>query len=213
VRSQPYASAVDPWWALVVPAYLLGTFPTAQLVGRRLGRDPTKEGSGNPGASNALRTMGRRAGALVLMGDLDKGLAATGLGWALGGRGIGVACGTAAVLGHVFPVHRGFRGGKGVATGAGMALVLLPIPALVLGLLWVAVVRLTGAAAAGSVVVAVGLPLADALVGHPGAEVAALAGCGALVVVRHRENLGRLRRGEEAALRPPGRPDRGRRIR
>jgi glycerol-3-phosphate acyltransferase PlsY len=94
-----------------------------------------------------------------------------------------------------------------------MALVLLPIPALVLGVLWVAVVRFTGAAAAGSVVVAVGLPVADALVGHPAAEVVALAGCGALVVVRHRENLGRLRRGEEAALRPPDRPDRGRRIR
>jgi glycerol-3-phosphate acyltransferase PlsY len=194
---------VDPWWALVVPAYLLGTFPTALLVGRREGRDPTTEGSGNPGASNALRTMGRRAGALVLLGDLGKGVVATGAGWALDGRALGVACGVAAVVGHVFPITRGLRGGKGVATGTGMALVLLPLPTLVLGVLWAAVVKVTGAAAAGSVVVAIGLPAADALVGRPAGEVAALAACSVLVLVRHRENLGRLRRGEEAALRPP----------
>jgi glycerol-3-phosphate acyltransferase PlsY len=194
---------VDPWWALVVPAYLLGTFPTALLVGRREGRDPTREGSGNPGASNALRTMGRRAGALVLLGDLGKGMVATGAGWALGGRAVGVACGLAAVVGHVFPATRRFRGGKGVATGAGMALVLLPVPALVLGAVWAAVVKATGAAAAGSAAVAVGLPVADALDGRPAWEVACLAACAALVLLRHRDNLDRLRRGEEAALRPP----------
>ena len=196
---------MNPGWALVVPAYLLGTFPTALLVGRREGRDPTREGSGNPGASNALRTMGRRAGALVLLGDLGKGVLATGAGWALAGRGVGVACGLAAVLGHVAPVTRGFRGGKGVATGAGMSLVLLPLPSLVLAVLWAAVVKVTGIAAAGSMAVAVGVPVAAVIVGRPGAEVLALAACSALVIVRHRENLDRLRHGEEAALRsgPP----------
>jgi glycerol-3-phosphate acyltransferase PlsY len=198
-----YAAAVDPWWALVVPAYFLGTFPTALLVGRREGRDPTKEGSGNPGASNALRTMGRRAGALVLLGDLGKGVVATGTGWALGGRGVGVACGVAAVLGHVAPATRGFRGGKGVATAAGMALVLLPVPALLLGLLWAGVVKVTGAAAAGSIAVAVGFPVAAGIVGRPAGEVAALTLCSVLVVIRHRDNLERLRRGEEAPLRAP----------
>ena len=194
---------MDLGWALVVPAYLLGTFPTALLVGRREGRDPTKEGSGNPGASNALRTMGRRAGALVLLGDLGKGIAATGVGWAVGGRPVGVACGVAAVVGHVFPVTRRFRGGKGVATGAGMALVLLPLPSLVLGVLWGAVVRLTGVSALGSMAVAVGLPIAAVVVGRPAGEVAAFAVCSALVVLRHRDNIDRLRRGDEAALRAP----------
>jgi glycerol-3-phosphate acyltransferase PlsY len=153
--------------------------------------------------------MGRRAGALVLLGDLGKGVAATGLGWAIGGRGVGVACGLAAVLGHVAPATRGFRGGKGVATGAGMALVLLPGPALLLGVLWVVVVRITGAAAAGSIVVAVAFPIADAASGKPGGEVAAVAVCSVLVVVRHRENVDRMRRGHEATLRspvPPGPP-------
>ena len=105
----------------VLPAYLLGTFPTAILVGRREGRDPTSEGSGNPGASNALRTMGRRAAALVLIGDVGKGAAAAAAGAAVGGRAVGVGCALAAVVGHVAPVTRRFRGGKGVATLTGAA--------------------------------------------------------------------------------------------
>jgi glycerol-3-phosphate acyltransferase PlsY len=191
---------VTRWWVLTVPAYLLGTFPTALLVGRRQGRDPTREGSGNPGASNTLRTMGRRAGALVLVGDLGKGVAATALGWALGGRGVGVACGLAAVLGHVAPATRRFRGGKGVATGAGMALVLLPVPSLVLAALWGVVVKVTGVAALGSLAIAAGLPVAAAVSGRPAPEVVAFGACAALVAVRHVDNLRRLRHGEEPSL-------------
>jgi glycerol-3-phosphate acyltransferase PlsY len=192
---------MDLRWALVVPSYLVGTFPTALLVGRREGRDPTKEGSGNPGASNTLRTMGRRAGALVLLGDLGKGVAATGIGWAVGGRGLGVACGLAAVVGHVFPISRGFRGGKGVATGAGMAAVLLPVPSLVLAAVWGVVLAVTRVSALASIAVAVGFPVAAVVVGRPWGEVAALAACSALVVFRHTDNLRRLARGEEAAFR------------
>jgi glycerol-3-phosphate acyltransferase PlsY len=147
--------------------------------------------------------MGRRAGALVLLGDLGKGALAAGAGWALGDRGVGVACGLAAVLGHVAPATRGFRGGKGVATGAGMALVLLPIPALVLGAVCALVVKATKAASAGSIAIAVGLPIAAAVVGRPGGEVAAFAGCSALVLLRHRGNIDRLRRGAEAELQAP----------
>jgi glycerol-3-phosphate acyltransferase PlsY len=188
---------MDLAWALLVPSYLLGTFPTALLVGRREGRDPTKEGSGNPGATNALRTMGRRAGALVLAGDLGKGVLATAVGWAVGGRAVGVGCGLAAVVGHIFPVTRRFQGGKGVATGAGMALVLLPLVSLVLGLVFAVVVKTTKVGALGSIAVAVGLPVGAAVVGRPAGEVAALAACSGLVVLRHRENLARLRQGGE----------------
>lgn len=191
---------MDPWWLLVAPAYLVGTFPTAQLVGESRGVDPTATGSGNPGASNAFRTMGRRAGALVLAGDLAKGAVAAAAGLATGNRAVAVGCGLAAVVGHVVPVTRRFRGGKGVATAGGMALVLLPLPAVFLAVLWAAVVKATGAAAAGSLVLASGLPLGAAIVGRPGAEVAAFAVCGLLVVARHRGNIGRLRRGEERRL-------------
>ncbi len=139
----------------------------------------------------------------MLLGDLGKGLLATGAGWALAGRAIGVACGLAAVLGHVVPVTRRFRGGKGVATGAGMAIVLLPLPSIALAALWGAVVGATRVSALGSMAVAVALPVAGALVGRPAGEVAALAACSALVVVRHRDNIDRLRRGDESSLRGP----------
>jgi glycerol-3-phosphate acyltransferase PlsY len=116
------------------------------------------------------------------------------MGLASGSRAVGVACGLAAVLGHVYPVTRGFRGGKGVATGAGMALVLLPVATLALVVVWGAAVRVVGAASAGSVVVAA------ALAGRPAGEVVAFAVCGGLVVARHRANLDRLRRGQEPSL-------------
>jgi glycerol-3-phosphate acyltransferase PlsY len=193
---------VELGWSLIVPAYLLGTFPTAILVGQRRGRDVTQEGSGNPGASNTLRTMGRRAGAAVLAGDVGKGVLAAGMGLATGERAIGVACGLAAVLGHVAPATRRFRGGKGVATAAGMAFVLVPLVALALALVWVVVAKLSRTASLGSVAISVGLPIGAAVAGRPGGEVAAFAVCGALVVLRHRENLQRIRRGEERSLRP-----------
>jgi glycerol-3-phosphate acyltransferase PlsY len=198
---------VDLGWALVVPAYLLGTFPTAILVGRQAGRDPTQEGSGNPGASNAYRMMGRRAGAIVLLGDLCKGAIAAGAGLATGNRAIGVACGLAAVVGHVLPATRGFRGGKGVATAAGSTLVLLPLPALALAAIWVVVAKLTGMASVASILIAVVLPVAAVLVDRPIGEVVAFAACGALVVARHRANIDRLRRGEERTLAGGASPD------
>lgn len=197
-----YADAVDVGWVLIVPAYLVGTFPTAILVGRRAGRDPTREGSRNPGASNAFRTMGHRAGALVLAGDLCKGALAAGMGLATGNRAIGVACGLAAVVGHVLPATRRFQGGKGVATAAGMACVLVPLVALVLALLWLAAARLSGTASVASIAIAVGLPVGAALAGRPPGEVLAFTACGALVVVRHRSNIDRLRRGQERTLVP-----------
>lgn len=195
-----YPGGVVLSWSLVAPAYLLGTFPTAVLVGRRVGRDVTQEGSGNPGASNAYRTMGRRAGALVLLGDLCKGAVATGAGLAVGSRGVAVACGLAAVVGHVLPATRGFRGGKGVATAAGMTLVLLPLVGLGLAAAWVVVAKVTGTASVASIAIAASLPVAAALAGRPLGEVVAFAACSVVVLARHFENIGRLRRGEERGI-------------
>src|SRR5690606_35002006 len=115
---------------------------------------------------------------------------------------VGVACGLAAVVGHIAPVTRRFRGGKGVATAAGASAVLLPLPSLGLALLWVLVARVTRAASAGSVAIAAAWPLAAAVAGRPGREILAFGACGALVVWRHRENISRLRRGEERPLLP-----------
>jgi glycerol-3-phosphate acyltransferase PlsY len=185
---------------LVVASYLVGTFPTAVLVARRRGVDPTREGSGNPGATNVLRVAGRRAGAIALVGDLLKGAVPAAVGWAVGGHGLGVACGVAAVVGHVLPATRRFRGGKGVATAAGMAVVLFPAAAAVAAVGFAVAVAISRAASLGSIVAAVLLPVAAAAFGAPGPEVAALAGCAALIVVRHRDNIVRLRQGTERRL-------------
>ncbi len=195
-----YGLGVDLGWLAIVPAYLLGTLPTAVMVGRRYGRDLTAEGSGNPGASNAWRTLGRRAAAVVLIGDMGKGALAAGMGWVIGGRALGVGCALAAVVGHVAPLTRRFRGGKGVATLVGAALVLLPVVMAVLGVAWALIVRIGGVAAAGSLVVAAGLPVGAALTGRSPAEVAMWAAAGLVVITRHRDNIGRLRRGEEPSL-------------
>src|SRR4051794_41765478 len=106
----------------------MGTFPSAILVARRRGVDPTATGSGNPGASNVYRTAGKRAGLIVALADLAKGAIPAGVGWAAAGRPVGFACWIAAVLGHVFPATRRFRGGKGVATASGGGGGVLPPP-------------------------------------------------------------------------------------
>jgi acyl phosphate:glycerol-3-phosphate acyltransferase len=185
----------------VAASYLLGTFPTALLVGRSRGVDPTRAGSGNPGATNVARTAGRWAGALTFAGDAAKGAAAAALGWAVGGHGLGVACGLAAVAGHVLPVTRGLRGGKGVATAAGMAVVLFPAAAAVAIAAFGLGVAATRTVSVGSIAAAVTLPVAAAAFGAPGAEVAALAVGAAVIVARHSDNIARLRRGDERRLR------------
>jgi acyl phosphate:glycerol-3-phosphate acyltransferase len=190
--------------ACVAGAYLLGTFPSARLATRRRGVDPTAAGSGNPGATNVYRTAGRRAAVLTLAGDVIKGAGAAAVGWAIGGHGLGVACGVAAVVGHVAPLTPGqprvLRGGKGVATVAGMALVLFPLAALVSAAAFGAVTAVSRTVSLGSIAAVAVLPAAAGALGAPGREVAALAGCAVIVIARHRGNIGRLWRGEEPHL-------------
>jgi glycerol-3-phosphate acyltransferase PlsY len=187
--------------ALVIGAYFVGTFPTAQLVGGRIGIDPTRAGSGNPGATNVYRTAGRRAGVLALGGDVLKGLAPAAIGLLIGGRPLAVACWIAAVLGHVYPLTRRFRGGKGVATAGGGALVLYPVVALLLLVIFAGVVRATRTASMGSLAMALALPVLVAVVGRPAWEIVACAAVSVLVVARHRDNIRRIARHDERTFR------------
>ena len=182
---------------LVVGAYLLGTLPTAAVVARRTGHDPTTEGSGNPGATNVYRTAGRRAGALVLAGDLVKGALAAGVGWLAGDHLLGLVCGAAAVAGHVLPATRRFRGGKGVATSGGVTLVLFPAVGVAAAVVWAVVAKVTRRASVASLVLAVGIPVAAAATGAPAVESILLAVMGLVVLVRHADNIERLVRGTE----------------
>jgi glycerol-3-phosphate acyltransferase PlsY len=189
------------WWVLLTPlAYLLGTFPSADLVARASGIDIHNTGSGNPGASNVSRALGWRKGVIVFALDALKAVIATLVGLAVGGRAGGYVLGFAAVVGHIYPITRHFRGGKGVASAGGVAAVLHPLVFVIIATGWLAISRLTHKAALASIVVVVSTPILVGLTGRPAWEVVASAGLCALLVVRHFGNIRRMLRREEHAL-------------
>lgn len=185
---------------LVPLSYLLGAFPTALLIGKLTGHDPTTEGSGNPGASNVLRVAGRRAGAAVLVGDALKGAVPALVGLAVDGRPLAVACGVAAMAGHIAPVGRIRTGGKGVATLGGAVTVLNPIVALALMSSFLVVMWRFRIPALGSLTMAALLPIGLIVRGRPWWEVGAMTAAAALVAVRHRANIARLWRRDELTI-------------
>jgi glycerol-3-phosphate acyltransferase PlsY len=186
---------------LLVPvAYVLGTFPSAALVARRRGVDVTAQGSGNPGASNTFRLLGWKAGALVFGLDALKGALAALAGILIDGHRGAYILGIAAVLGHMLPVTRRFKGGRGVATGAGVMIVLFPLLTLGLAALWIVIARLTHKASIASITVAVAFPISVALAGHEWGDVIVISVLALLVIGRHLSNLRRLVRGEELGL-------------
>ena len=184
-------------WLLLIPAYALGTFPSAVWIGRSKGIDITAVGSGNPGASNISRTLGKRWGVLVFLLDGLKGAISGAAGLLLDDRKLGWAMIAASMLGHMFPVQRRFKGGKGVATTAGGAIVLQPLLAAVLASLWYITLRFSKKASLASLVLMVGLPVGVAIKGSPGWEVGATAAINAVVFVRHLGNFKRLLTGKE----------------
>jgi glycerol-3-phosphate acyltransferase PlsY len=187
-------------WFLVPIAYLVGTFPSAILIARANGVDISTFGSGNPGASNVTRALGWRKGAWVYVLDAGKGAIAAGLGLAVDGRPMAYWCGAAAIVGHMFPVFRGFKGGKGVATGSGVLLVVQPILApLAVGLWWI-VTKVSGKAALGSVIAVVLVPIGLIVLDRPAWEFLAVGGVCTLIVLKHAGNIKRLIRREEHSL-------------
>lgn len=185
---------------LTLGAYLLGTFPSAALAARAAGRDVQDEGSGNPGASNVFRLLGWRAGATVFAVDFAKGALPALVGLAVGGRPWAFVLGIGAVLGHVFPATRRFRGGRGVATAGGLMVVVYPWIALGLAVVWAAVAYGLRKASVASLLVTVAFPVLVALRGYGWEEVLLTGALAALVVARHAANLRRLVRGEERSL-------------
>jgi len=193
--------------AVVAAAYLLGAIPSSYLVGKLVfGLDLREHGSGNVGATNALRVLGTKAGIFVLAVDIGKGAAAVLAGtwlvarWQLGDPTFwAILAGTAAMVGHVFTVFLRFKGGKGVATGAGVFLALAPRALGVALALFIFVVALTRYVSLGSILAAAVItPLVALETGrwqHPYVVLAAVAGT--LVIVRHRSNVGRLLAGTE----------------
>ncbi|HUF66430.1 MAG TPA: glycerol-3-phosphate 1-O-acyltransferase PlsY [Gemmatimonadaceae bacterium] len=194
---------MHPAWGLVF-GYVLGSIPFAYLAGRAWGVDLRQHGSGNLGATNAVRVLGARVGAVVYLLDTLKGfVAAFALPRMLGVEPGGVwaiAFGMAAVAGHVRPLFLRFqRGGKGVATAGGVFFGLAPLATAVTFVVFALVLAATGYASVGSMTAAVTLPLAIALLQRGASEelVVVAAAMAVFVFWSHRVNIGRLRRGEE----------------
>jgi glycerol-3-phosphate acyltransferase PlsY len=184
-------------------AYLIGSISFAVVASRLFGLpDPRTYGSGNPGATNVLRT-GKKAAALVtLVGDAAKGAVAVALVRALGGAEVAVAAAAlAAFIGHLYPVYFGFKGGKGVATAFGIVLALSAWLALLVLAIFAAVLAASRYVSLASVLSALAAGVAAPLLIGWGWIAAAVIAMGVLIVWRHRANLERLLAGEESKLR------------
>ena len=186
----------------IVAAYLVGSIDFAVIVGRMYGVDIHQEGSGNPGMSNVLRTMGRVPAAMVFIGDTLKGTMGVAMGWVASGSPDPAVhwaflAGLAAVVGHCYPIFHRFKGGKGVATGGGVLLFTVPIVAVIEIATWFLIFWLTKTASIGSmVIVVITIPL---LIwqGVTGLSLVWVALIIALVVWRHRGNIKRMVSGSE----------------
>lgn len=186
---------------LLLLGYGCGAIPTGVLLARRAGVDVRAAGSGNIGATNVARTGGIGLGVATLVGDVLKGaLPVVVARLATRDLAVPAAAGLAAVVGHVFPITLGFAGGKGVATAFGAVLALCPWAGAAAAAIFTAVVAGLGYASVGSMVAALVAPVAMALGGCPPPVVAAGLAMAALIVLRHRENLGRLREGTEPTI-------------
>jgi acyl phosphate:glycerol-3-phosphate acyltransferase len=198
--------------ALILAGYLIGAIPFGYLTARARGVDILRQGSGNIGATNVGRVLGRKFGILVFLLDFGKGalpvlaarLAPVALDWPP--DLLGVSVGLAAFLGHMFPVYLGFRGGKGVATGAGIVAVLLPLALLGALLVWLALVLATRYVSLASVTAALFLGAQRlAFTPQPWSQdhlvvtIFCLLAM-VLVVLRHQANLRRLCQGNENQL-------------
>ena len=185
-------------------SYLVGAIPFGLLFSRAMGKDVRQEGSGNIGATNVNRVLGKKLGVLTLLCDVAKGfmpvyVAALVLPPAVNSELFIALCGLSTVLGHMFPVYLGFKGGKGVATALGVFLYFSPLSILFALFVFTVVVAGSGFVSAGSLVAAALIPLFIWLLGGSLSTVLVALLIAALVWMKHASNIKRLLRGEETS--------------
>jgi glycerol-3-phosphate acyltransferase PlsY len=195
-----------------VQAYLLGSIPFGLLVSRSQGIDIRTVGSGNIGATNVWRFVGRKWGVITFIADALKGWLAVIIGHAIASRMLppgvhdlayfGIAAAIGCIIGHTFPIWLGFRGGKGVATSLGVIFGMMPLASIIDFALWGIVFKVTGYVSLASIVAAFALPVI--VIGllftggiHGWANFYFACAAGLLVIYRHRDNIKRLVEGTE----------------
>ena len=194
---------------VVLLAYVLGSIPSAVWVGKYFyGVDVREHGSRNAGATNVLRTLGKKPGIAVLLLDILKGFAAVNLSWLTEysssspeWTGIRASLAIAAILGHIFPLFAGFRGGKGVATMTGTLLALNPIAALIAIIFFFVVLSFTKYVSLSSMATALMLPVIFGAWFGSGTALSLYAfAVAAIIILTHRKNIKRLMKGEESKV-------------
>jgi glycerol-3-phosphate acyltransferase PlsY len=191
---------MEVFW-LVLLGYLLGSIPTGYILGSLAGVDVRQAGSGNVGATNVARVVGKRHGILTLVADVAKGSIPVILALSLGLAPLATAAvGIAAFLGHLYPVFLRFQGGKGVATALGVFLALAPWATLILLVIFVAVLLTTRIVSLSSMVTAGLAPIVFWLFFHSPIMSGMSLFIAAMIVLRHRGNIQRLRSGTEPKL-------------
>ncbi|GAB7028269.1 glycerol-3-phosphate 1-O-acyltransferase PlsY [Geotalea toluenoxydans] len=183
---------------LIMGAYLLGSIPTGLLLAKAAGVDIRTTGSGNIGATNVYRTLGRRVGIMTLIGDCLKGLIPVLIARHLQLPEIWVAAtGLAAFLGHVYTLFLRFKGGKGVATALGVFIGISPLSVLAALAIFVFTLIKWRYVSLASITAAAAIPFLVALIEKKGLLITMSVIIAALVVFKHRENIRRLRSGTE----------------
>jgi len=183
---------------LIAFAYLLGSIPSGYILGKFSGVDVRQVGSGNVGATNVAREVGKWQGVLTLLADALKGVVPVAIGLAMTLASAGIAAiAAAAFLGHLYPIFLKFRGGKGVATGLGALLVIAPLASVLLVVTFAVVVLLTRLVSLSSIIAAALAPFALWMFVEPPAIVSLGAFLAAMIVWRHRGNIQRLLAGTE----------------
>jgi glycerol-3-phosphate acyltransferase PlsY len=186
---------------VVLVAYLLGSIPFSYLVARTFGVDVRRVGSGNVGATNVMRSAGKVAGLAAFVLDFLKGLAAAAGAKYVSPEGpLPAVAAVTAVLGHMYPVWLRFRGGKGVATGAGAFLPLAPLPTALALVGFTLVLVATRYASIASIAGTMTLAVLAFLLGYPESVARAAAAAGLIILWKHRGNLDRLTKGTESRL-------------
>ena len=183
---------------ITIFSYLLGSIPTGYIIGALAGIDIRKVGSGNVGATNVARTVGKTKGLLTLTADVAKGFIPVFVALRFGLSNTAVASvGVAAFLGHLYPVFLKFQGGKGVATALGVLLALAPMATLVLVAVFGVVVFFSRIASVSSIAAAVAAPITLWSFSYPPTIVAVSVFLAVMIIFRHRENIRRLLAGTE----------------
>ncbi|WBW94704.1 glycerol-3-phosphate 1-O-acyltransferase PlsY [Oceanirhabdus sp. W0125-5] len=186
---------------IILLGYLVGSIPFSFLTAKYLGKiDIRNYGSGNSGATNVLRTLGKKAGTVAFIGDFLKGFILVTIVKSVLGLDLAIICSISAVFGHCYPIYLKFKGGKGVATSGGTIFALYPLVGVILAICLFTIVKVSKMVSLGSISAAFLLPIISLLLNTEKSFLIYSIIAGLFVIYKHKANISRLIQGKESKL-------------